>query len=95
MFCRIQDKGSGTVSSFEAPDLVQLGVCEGEYATAFSWACRLTRHLNAKYFDEVRVVRSRGVAPFLRPHSRTSTRSRRGHVDLRYHDAVTWCREQV
>ena len=36
MSCRTQNKGSGTVSSFEAPDHVQFGVCEGEYATAFS-----------------------------------------------------------
>ena len=95
MSCRIQDNCSGTVSSFEAPDHVQFGVCEGEYATAFSWACRLTRHLDAEYFDDVRVIRPRSEAPFSRTHSRTRTRTRKGFVGLRYHDAVSWCREQV
>ena len=63
-----------------------------EYMTSFSWAARLTRHLDADFFDSVRVTECRSTYPVLRTHTRTSTRRARGHVGLRYHDCVAFCK---
>jgi len=40
---------------------LQQGVCYDEYLTSFSWACILTRHLDAAFFDSVRVTENRGA----------------------------------
>ena len=63
-----------------------------EYKTSFSWAARLTRHLDADFFDKVRVTESRSTYPVLRTRTRTCTRRARGHVRLRYHDCVAFCK---
>ena len=73
---------------------LQQGVCYDEYLTSFSWACILTRHLDAAFFDSVRVTENRGG--FLNAtHARTSTRIVQGSVAKRYHDCVEICKRFV
>ena len=68
------------------------GVGQEEYMTSFSWACLLTRHMDARFFDTVRVVENRGGL-FGRSHIRSGTRFQRGSVAIRYHDSVLLCRD--
>ena len=62
---------------------------EPVYATSFSWAALLSRHLPASYFERVRTTESR-AGPICRTCTRTRTRQVRGHVLVRYHDRVTY-----
>ena len=71
------------------------GEAEFTYKTSFSWAARLSRHLDAEYFNSVRVLECRSQYPVLRTHTRTSTRRARGRVFPRYHDGVAFCKETL
>ena len=62
---------------------------EPTYATSFSWAALLSRHLPASYFESVRRTESR-AGPIARTCTRTSTRQVHGRVLVRYHDGVTF-----
>ena len=62
---------------------------EPVYATSFSWAVLLSRHLPASYFERVRTTESR-AGPIGRTCTRTRTRQVRGHVLNRYHDGVAY-----
>ena len=61
------------------------------YATSFSWATLLSRHLPASFFESVRKIESRG-GPLGRTYTRTRTRKVRGHVLARYHDGVAYAK---
>ena len=71
-----------------------LGVCEPQYMTSFSWACRLTRFLDKEHFDKLRKTENRGGFLGL-THTRTDTRSVLGSVSLRYHDGVKLSRDRL
>ena len=97
-FCRdleLDTWSVGPTFGDRSEDLVRLfSACQDEYSTNFSWACILTRYMDASYFDSVRVVENRGG--FLgRSHTRTNTRVLRGSVALRYHDSVSLCSDLV
>ena len=62
------------------------------FSTSFSWAVKLTRHMNAEFFSARRVTESRGGL-FGALHTRTSTRTVTGSVVQRYHDSVVFARE--
>ena len=58
--------------------------------TSFSWAASLVCFLDSEYFDQRRRVESRDI--FGRVHTRTNTRSCTGHVPLRWHDSIAFCK---
>ena len=60
------------------------------FCTSFSWAASLVCFLDSEYFNARRRTESRDV--FGRLHTRTSTRCRTGHVPLRWHDAIEFCK---
>ena len=62
------------------------------FTTSFSWAAKLTRHMNAEFFNARRVTENRGGL-FGALHTRTSTRTVTGHIVQRYHDSVAFARE--
>ena len=59
------------------------------FHSTFSWAALLSRHQDGSWFEKVRSFFRVGT----RVASRTNTRSHKGFVQTRWHDAVALCRE--
>ena len=67
---------------------------ESVFLTSFSWAASLTRFQGAEFFDLIRTTERRGLFGE-RTHTRTCTRVRAGHVQMRYHDCVQFARREL
>ena len=67
--------------------------CPSSFVTNLSWAAALVHYHDEDWFDARRIfwVRHDG----LRVASRTGTRSAPGHVHMRWHDRINYCKRMV